>query len=200
MAKFISSSVISSAAHRLIASKARSGFVDFLVLKRALKRSGGDEIPFSSTDADFTGAMRDLASSYPDACGKSAPASVGPFVKVFGTAGAVKYVTKKWVTNGPADTLSGPKWSAVVEKVGTKPRRAKLQAGYESLLHSLVFKADGDTPKLVDAAIWYHRATDLEAQFGTVPVMADLRQLLADSFVAALRCVLKLSLRVICAR
>ena len=44
MAKFLSPQIIEAAVHRLIASRALSGFVDFLVLKRALARSGGDSV------------------------------------------------------------------------------------------------------------------------------------------------------------
>ncbi len=55
-----------------------------------------------------TGAMVDLAATYPPGIGFAQPANFSPFVKVFGTAGAEKYVTRKWLTNGPADTLSGP--------------------------------------------------------------------------------------------
>ena len=65
MARFLTSETIRAAAQRLIDSRAKSGLVDYLVLKRALARAGANEIPFSSTDANFTGAMSDLAATYP---------------------------------------------------------------------------------------------------------------------------------------
>src|ERR1039458_8592487 len=131
MARYLSSETIRTAIQRLIDSRAKSGLVDFLVLKRALARASANEVPFSSTDANFTGAMSDLAATYPAGTVHAAPAKFSPFVKVFGTAGAEKYVTKKWLTNGPADTLSGPKWTTVVQIEGSKPRRGSLKADHE---------------------------------------------------------------------
>src|SRR5688572_4661888 len=114
MPMFLTSDVIRASAQRLIGSCAKTGLVDFLVLKRALIRAGVPEVPFSSTDSSFTGAMGDLAARFPAGVTREPARNVKPFVKVFGTAGAEKYVTKKWFTNGPADTLSGPKWKPVV--------------------------------------------------------------------------------------
>ena len=157
MAQYLSAETIRSAAQRLIDSRAKSGLVDFLVLKRSLVRASASEIPFSSIDPHFTGAMRDLAGTYPANTGLAAPANFRPFVKVFGTAGAEKYVSRKWLTNGPADTLSGPKWNSVVHKEGTNPRRGSLKPGYEPHLNSLLLKAGTQLPRLTDAATWYHR-------------------------------------------
>jgi hypothetical protein len=186
MARYLSSQTISSAIQRLIDSRAKSGLVDFLVLKRALARADANEVRFSSTDADFTGAMSDLAGTYPAGIGLTAPARFGPFVKVFGTAGAEKYVTRKWLTNGPADTLSGPKWNTVVQIEGSKPRRGSLKADYEPNLGALLLKAGRQLPALTDAAIWYHRADDLEARFGAVADTAQLDERLRDSFIEEL--------------
>ena len=137
MAKFLSSETIRGATQRLIDSRAKSGLVDFLVLKRALALARSNEVPFSSTDTDFIGAMVALAATYPAGMAHTAPAKFSPFVKVFGTAGAEKYVTKKWRTNGPADTLSGPKWTSVVQIEGSNPRRGSLKAGHENSLATL---------------------------------------------------------------
>ena len=183
MAKFLSSETIRSATQRLIDSRAKSGLVDFLVLKHALARAQTNEVPFSSTDADFIGAMVALAATYPAGLPHTAPAKFSPFVKVFGTAGAEKYVTKKWRTNGPADTLSGPKWTSVVQIEGSNPRRGSLKAGHENSLTTLLLKAGAQLPALTDAAIWYHRADDLETRFGTVPDATKLDDCLRESFI-----------------
>jgi len=183
MGKFLSSETIQAATQRLIDSRAKSGFVDFLVLKRALALAKSSEVSFSSTDADFTGAMVALAATYPAGIAHPAPTRSSPFVKVFGTAGAEKYVTQKWRSNGPADTLSGPKWRSVVQIDGSNPRRGSLKAGYESSLAMLLLKAGPQLPALTDAAIWFHRAEDLEARFGTVPDAAKLEASLRESFI-----------------
>jgi energy-coupling factor transporter ATP-binding protein EcfA2 len=187
MAKYLSSESIRAATQRLIDSRAKSGLVDFLVLKRALARAQANEVPFSSTDANFTGAMGDLAATYPAGIAHPAPAKFSPFVKVFGTAGADKYVTKKWLTNGPADTLSGPKWtSSVIRIEGSNPRRGSLRAGHQKHLATLLLKAGSQLPALSDAAIWYHRATDLEARLGRPADTTRLVGRMRDSFIAEL--------------
>lgn len=108
MAQYLSPETIKAAAQRLIDSRARDGLVHFLLLKRALVRANAIDVAFSSNDEHFTGGMRDLAGTYPSETGLVAPAGMNPFVKVFGTAGADKYVSGRWTTNGPADALSGP--------------------------------------------------------------------------------------------
>lgn len=183
MAKYLSSETIRAATQRLIESRAKSGLVDFLVLKRALVRAQSNEIPFSSTDANFIGAMVALAATYPAGMTHTPPGKFSPFVKVFGTAGAEKYVTKKWRTNGPADTLSGPKWTSVVQIEGSNPRRGSLKAGHENSLATLLLKSGAHLPALTDAAIWYHRADDLESRFGSVPDVTNLEERLRDSFI-----------------
>ncbi len=171
-------------------SKARSGFVDFLVLKRALQRAlqraEQGEISFSSRDSDFTGAMKDLAATFPQSEQYESPVHFKPFVKVFGTAGAVKYVTRKWTTNGPADTLAGPKWSSAIQIGGTNPRRGALKQGYVAHLPGLILKTNGDFPSVLDSAVWYYRSTDLEDAFGDVADTASLRDRLCEGFVSAL--------------
>jgi energy-coupling factor transporter ATP-binding protein EcfA2 len=182
MAQYLASEVIKQAAERLSASRARDGMVHFLLLKRALVRAKAEDVAFSSNDENFTGAMRDLAASLPPGTEKHADLGISPFVKVFGTAGADKYVSARWTTNGPADALSGPKWSSVVQIQGTRPRRGSFKSGYQAHLADLLLKAGQQLPSLTDAAIWYHRATDLEAAFGHVDDTKKLMEHLSKSF------------------
>ncbi len=183
MKKFLSSETISASTQRLIHSKARDGLVHFLLLKRALARTQNKAVPFSSNDANFTGAMRDLAATYPPYIGLEAPPKISPFVKVFGTAGASKYVSGRWITNGPADTLSGPKWNSVVHLEKTRPRRGSLTADYVQHLSTLLLKSGHHLPTLTDAAIWYHRAIDTQKRFGNVSDTDQLDECLCTSFI-----------------
>ena len=114
------------------------------------------------------------------------PAGFEPFVKVFGTANAEKYVSRKWTTNGPADTLSGPKWSSAVRIEGAKPRRGALKVEYIATLPELILKANGELPTVLDSAIWYYRATDIEEVFGTVTDIAVLCEKLRGGFIREL--------------
>ena len=186
MAKFFTPFVLTGSIQRLISSKARSGFVDFLVLKRALVRVKSIEIPFSSRDPDFTGAMRDLAATFPSAEQHAIPESFEPFVKVFGTANAEKYVSRKWITNGPADTLSGPKWSSAVQIEGAKPRRGSFKGEYMAKLPELILKANGELPIVLDSAIWFYRAANLEEAFGVTTDVGSLRENLCGGFIREL--------------
>lgn len=182
MAKFLSAETISASMQRLIDSRARDGFVHFILLKRAIARAQANDVPFSSNDPNFTGAMRDLAATYPPNIGLKAPPHISPFVKVFGTAGASKYVSGRWTTNGPADTLSGPKWSSVVHLEKTRPRRGSLTTDYAQHLGSLLLKSGHQLLTLTDAAIWYHRANDLQARFGHLTDSEQLDERLRASF------------------
>ena len=182
MAQYLTAEIIKAAANRLIDSRARDGMVHFLLLKRALVRANANDVAFSSNDEHFTGGMRDLGGTYPEGTGFVAPPKVSPFVKVFGTAGAEKYVSGRWTTNGPADALSGPRWSAVVQINGNRPRRGSFRPDYETHLQSLLLKAGRHLPCLSDAATWYHRSTDVEARFGVMNDSVELNRHLKDSF------------------
>lgn len=182
MPKYLSSQTIGAAIKRLINSRAKSGFVDFLVLKRALARANAKEVPFSSNNEHFTSAMTDLAATYPPGIPSAAPVGSSPFVKVFGTADSEKYVTRKWLTNGPADTLSGPNWTGVVKIKSRNPRRGSLVTNHESSLASLLLKAGSHMPKLVDAAIWFYRNRDIDSSFGEANDAMQLGERLCVSF------------------
>lgn len=186
MAQYLRPESIKAAAQRLIDSRARDGLVHFLLFKRALVRAGAHDVAFSSNDDNFTGAMRDLAGTYPTGTRLVAPAGFSPFVKIFGTAGAQKYVSARWITNGPADALSGPRWSSVVQIQGNRPRRGSFKPDYQSHLQSLLLKTGNQMPGLTDAAIWYHRADDLEARFGVMADTAQLEDRVRESFSAQL--------------
>jgi hypothetical protein len=183
MKRFLSAEAISASTQRLINSRARDGLVHFLLLKRALARAQNKNVPFSSNDANFTGAMRDLAATYPPDIGLEAPSKISPFVKVFGTAGASKYVSGRWTTNGPADTLSGPKWNSVIHLEKTRPRRGSLTTDYVQHLSSLLLKSGHHLPTLTDTAIWYHRAIDIQAHFGNVSNSEQLDECLRAAFI-----------------
>ena len=182
MARFLTAHTIKAAAERLIASRALSGFADFLVLKRALTRAGGDSIAFSMRDADFTGAMSEVAGTYPAGVGTTPPANIRPFVKVFGTAA---YLTRKYPSNGAADTLAGSNWRQIVRITG-RPRRGSIETGHEQHLAATLLKSGNLLPGLDDAAIWFHRAYDLDGQLAAVVDGTTLGTQLRESFTQKL--------------
>ena len=86
--------------------------------------------------------------------------------------------------HGPA--ISGAAWRGVVDLVGERPRSGRLSSAYVTGLGDLLLKAGSRLPSLVDAAIWFHRADDLDVRFGTVRDSASLETKLRDSFVKEL--------------
>ena len=182
MGYYLSPAIIKAAVQRLCDSRDRDGMVHFLLLKSALVRANANDIAFSSNDEHFTGGMKDLAATYPPETNDFVPANVKPFVKIFGTSGAEKYVSSRWTTNGPADALSGPRWNSVIQITGSRPRRGSFKPGYEAELPDLLLKAGQDMPSITDAAVWYHRAVNLETSGVTIADVAQLDQQLRDSF------------------
>jgi len=180
MPKYLSATTISAAVQRLIDSRALGGFVDFLVLKRALVKTGSDAIELSMKNSNFTGAMNELAATRPHTTAGTTTAEVPPFVKVFGKA---DYLSAKYPSNGAADTLAGSNWRSIVRVFGKRPRSASLENGHDEHLASNLIKAGLLLPTLEDASIWYHRATDIEEIAGTSSDMATICKRLCEKFV-----------------
>ncbi|MCX6907000.1 MAG: hypothetical protein NTY01_03040 [Verrucomicrobia bacterium] len=185
MAAFLRSETIQQSVTRLVASKAQRGFTDFLVLKRALTRAGQASVPFSMKDPHFTGAIQELVGTRQNQGTSSRDKDrLPPFFKVFGTA---QPVSKKMLTNGPADTLSGPAWQPLVRLEGQRPRRGSLRSGHEGHLEDLLLKREGQKPMLTDAAIWFFRESDLLSKGVAMTGSGkSLRQALERAFVAEL--------------
>ena len=185
MTTYLRSETIRDAVNRLVVSRAQRGFTDFLILKRALKRAGSANVPFSMKDENFTGAIRELAGVVGrEGTAKRSGNGLPPFFKVFGIA---QPVSEKILTNGPADTLSGPAWQPVVQLEGQRPRRGGLRPGNEAHLENLLQKREGEKPSLGDAAIWFFRKTDLASK--GVPTNGTgkaLRESLETAFVSDL--------------
>jgi hypothetical protein len=181
MPSYLRPEVVREAAARLMSSRAQRGFLDFLVLKRALALSAANTVPFSKNDPNFTRAIRELAGLAQDATvAPDDPMALSAFFKVFGIA---QPVSAKMITNGSADTLSGPAWKQVVRLEGQRPRSGGLQPGYESHLERLLLKHVGDKPSIADSAVWFFRATDLDSNLtGTVRDGNDLLETLKAAF------------------
>lgn len=53
MATYLKPELLSGAVSRLASSRAQRGFIDFLILKRALRLAGSATVPFSMKDEHF---------------------------------------------------------------------------------------------------------------------------------------------------
>lgn len=179
MAVFISAERLRGAVERLASSRATQRLVDFLILKRAMRRGESDSVRLSTKDEVFTGSIDDLM--------RCAPPSRDewqgqPLINVFGTGrhGDKGYRSQKYYSNGTAVTV--PRWS-MMEIVSEGPRVVRLDSTYEEGLEDfLLVGSGGPKPRLVDSATWFFRFHDLEDRFGSTPTDEQL----VEGFVADL--------------
>ena len=171
MAVFVSAERLRGAVERLASSRATQRLVDFLILKRAMRRGDADSVRLSMKDDVFTGSIDDLMRCAPpdrqDWQGQ-------PLINVFGTGrhGDKGYRSQKYYSNGTAVTV--PRWS-MMEIVSEGPRVVQLNPSYQDGLEDfLLVGSGGPKPQLADAAIWYFRFQDLQDRFGSTPTDEQL--------------------------
>lgn len=171
MAVYVSAGRLRAAVERLAASRAHQRLVDFLILKRAMRRGESETVRLSTRDEVFTTSIDDLMKcSPPDR--EDWPGQ--PLINVFGTGrhGDKGYRSQKYYSNGTAVTV--PRWP-MVEIVAEGPRVVRLSASYgEGLADFLLVGSGGAKPGLGDAALWYFRFEDLEGRFGSNPTDQQL--------------------------
>jgi hypothetical protein len=152
---YLSADRLRLAVERLGSSCATQRLVDFLILKRAIVFSGSPSVELSKNDPHLVQAICDLMETHQGAA--SNPNEEFPYINIFGTENhsSKGYRSRKYPSNGTAVTVPG--WSDVIKTAGQKPRIATFKAGYVKNLASLMLKAHGSMPMLIDAAVWFHR-------------------------------------------
>lgn len=182
MPKYLSGPRLRRAVVALGSSGAHKRFAEFLIIKRALVRTGqsirdarADQpaavenrrkregyVILSTQNADLTGAIDDLMAWN---LGPAAIEDNGefPFLNVFGTAGHDDkgYRLAKYVSNGLAVTVASPPWRKITELEGERPREIRLKDGYVDALTEFLIKRGGSKPRTEDAAVWYFRGQDV---------------------------------------
>ena len=92
----------------------------------------------------------------------------------------------KFPSNGPSNTMHG--WATQQDRpfdiiTDTRPkgirRRAVTQDQLRKFLLLKIASLD-ERPRLLDAAVWYFRATDLDARFGAEPTEEQLAAAFVD--------------------
>lgn len=187
MARYLQSNIIKAAVGRLGESRASKSMLHFLVFKRAIASGGNPVVSFSVNNPNLGGAVDDLTKCAMNGSPLPAALRETPHINVFGSGhSAWQYLGANWRSNGTGPALSGAVWRGIVDVVSERPRNGKLSQGYESKLSGILLKAGSQLPVLTDAAIWYHRADDLEARFGSVADSAQLDERLRESFIEQL--------------
>lgn len=162
---FVSAEYLQEAVTRLGQSRARPGLCDFLVLKCAMALGDGT-VTLSLKDEVFMQGVRRLALAVPEGAQAVTPE---PFFNPFGASREIKqgWRTKKYPSNGPPDTVSGPNWNRVIDVLSQGPRRVQFKSDYIDHLPGVVVGSDGDFPKELDIAAWFFRFEDVEQRVGT---------------------------------
>lgn len=187
MARFIHAKIINAAINRLGESRASRSMLNFLVFKRASTLAHGTVVSFSASNLSLGTAVDDLAACAPNGTHLPHLLLDKPHVNVFGSTGSPwQYLGKNWRTNGTGPALSGAAWRGIIDIISERPRKGQLSEDYARKLPSVMLKAGKQLPTLTDAAIWYHRADDLEARFGAVADTKQLDERLRASFIEQL--------------
>ncbi|HRZ07891.1 MAG TPA: hypothetical protein P5102_17440 [Candidatus Competibacteraceae bacterium] len=175
MGRFIHAKLINAAADRLGKSRASKSFLHFLVFKRASALAHESIVSFSTSNLYLGTAVDDLTACALNGTHLPDVLRGKPHVNVFGSDGSAwRYLGERWRVNGTGPALSGAVWQGIINIVGERPRKGQISKDYARKLPSIMLKAGKQLPTLTDAAIWYHRADDLEARFGAVADTAQL--------------------------
>jgi hypothetical protein len=184
MAQYITGERVRLAVDRLRQSRAATGMINFLILKRALALNPPDGfVRLSTKDTHLQQAIDEL-SWWPATKDDKADR---PFANVFGTLSAKNNGTmsKKYRSNGPSDTFRKRTWEKVVEtKQADESLAAKLTENYREELSRLTLVRDKDRPlpRLNDAAVWFFRGKDIEKLIGTERSPAAIEKILVMEF------------------
>lgn len=178
MPLFLAAGTIREAIARLGNSRALPALSDYLVFKRAIVLQRGDDsladptqVITGSKSKSFMQAVTEVAAWAP---GVTRAQEGSPYFKTFGASRDNKgngYVSHRYWSNGPSDTINS--WQArstpPIERVPDRsPMTFKFpEPNAEALTRDLLLKADLPLPRLVDAAIWWFRFSDLEDRLGT---------------------------------
>jgi len=159
----------------------------FLIFKRASTRERKPVVSFSTGNPHLRNAVDDLTACALNGTNLPHEMRGKPYVNIFGTKdSAWQYRNAGWRKNGTGPALSGPVWQGIIDIISENPRSGRLSPGYLKKIPDVLLKKGDALPALTDAAIWYHRADDLESRFGAVPDVAQLDEKLRESFITQL--------------
>lgn len=159
MAMYFSERTLEGAVQALSISNARPSLCDFLIVKYAMTQGDGT-VTLSTVDDTYMRSVDALARVDPGPEEEGLP----PFFNPFGTRREARrgWRTEKYPSNGPPDTVNGPGWRGVFNVLSERPRRVQLDQDYLPHLLRVVTKTEGAPPRLLDAALWFYRAQDVD--------------------------------------
>ncbi|CAG7572153.1 hypothetical protein FB554_0281 [Barrientosiimonas humi] len=170
MPKYLTDAEVRRAVERLGRSSARARICEFLIGVRTLRLAGKTEVAVAESVPEFIQALEEFTLWVSDADVDS------PYFNPFGGQAAFK--SPKFRSNGPSNTMHG--WATQAnspfEILNTRPKSIKRRPLSATQLRAFVIQSrkDDDRPRLIDAAVWFYRQTDLEGDDGSTPDRAAL--------------------------
>jgi hypothetical protein len=187
MPLYLSAGSVAESLGRLQQSAAQSRLCEFLIGLRTLALSGGDHVQVAESIPEFVRALNELTACAPE----DVPTTFDgqPYFNPFGTARGRAYKSDRFPSNGPSNTMHG--WATHEDRpfdiiTDTRPKGIRRRAVTQDQLRGffLLKGADLDNrPRLLDAAVWYFRAKDLDERFGAEPTEEQLAAAFVDDIV-----------------
>jgi hypothetical protein len=155
VAYYLSGPTLAAAVERLSTCRAKPSLCDFLIVKHAMTQGDGT-VTLSLNDRTYMAAVRTLTAVSTTDDEEPLP----PYFNPFGTKRERKlgWRTEKYPSNGPPDTVNGPRWKRVIDVISEGPRRIRFTRDYLEHLVPVIAREKGAVPLLEDCALWLHRS------------------------------------------
>lgn len=188
MPLYLNAGSVAESLARLQRSSAQSRLCEYLIGLRTLALAGEDHVQVAESIPQFVQALRELTECAP--AGVPTNFDGQPYINPFGTArgqaAGRAYKSRKFPSNGPSNTMFG--WATQQDRpidiiTDTRPKGIKRRAiTQDQLRRFLLLKGPSldERPRLIDAAVWYFRAKDLDARFGAEPTDERLMAAFVD--------------------
>lgn len=176
MSLYLSADSVAESLGRLQQSSAQTRLCEFLIGLRTLKLSDSDVVQVTETVSQFMQALNELTACAPEGIPSTFTGRL--YINPFGTGRAKStgraYKSDKFPSNGPSVTIYG--WATQQDRpfdiTDTKPKGIRRRAVTQDQLRSFLLLKGArldERPRLLDAAVWYFRGTDLDVRFGAEP-------------------------------
>jgi hypothetical protein len=181
---YLSAETVAEALTRLQQSSAQSRLCEFLIGLRTLTLSDDDYVQVAESIPEFKEALNELTACVPPGVPNTFDGEpyINPFGTARGRATGRAYKSRKFPSNGPSNTMHG--WATqpnspfdIIDNIRPKGiRRRKITQ--EQLRQFLLLRGANleERPRLIDAAVWYFRATDLEEWASSEPSEEQLAE------------------------
>ncbi|GAA1795905.1 hypothetical protein [Brevibacterium celere] len=159
MARFLTESEIRHAVDQLGRSSVRGRLCELLIGLRTLKLVGADQTPVAESVPEYLQAVQEFSRWTADESVDS------PYFNPFGAQAT--YKSKKFPSNGPSNTMHG--WATQADSpfeiINARPKEIRRRSLSTKQLRAFVIlgKRDEERPRLIDAAVWFYRATDFDS-------------------------------------